>query len=364
MTELDPHFRRFIYNIFVKKIEIDKTLAKKLVAHDVMPIWTKVFTTRSVSPEPNTNLEILEMLGDSKLKTIQTQYLFDRFKNEILISEKPEGNLTFMRQFIEDKDMLQRMAKELKFDKWINGSEEELTKNLNATLENIFEAYIGAVYEVMEIKGYNNGQWYPIVMKLIKKLLDPVKIDISYKNPITIALEVFKQKDLGLGKLRLHNGPSLADSVRFEVVPALIKDGMGKNIKLVRMTGPDPRLTTLDPIIYTTGRGFTKKLASINAAISFNKSKLPYLFEQIVKKAKNKEDYSLELKEFNNERERLGTNRQLNKNKNSKCRLIIMAEIIDRKVKRNQECTSEINNAIEELKKYKIRCRPSTRNYY
>jgi len=355
-SENKQNFRRFIYNIFTKTIEIDKHIAKKLVSRDVMHIWAKAFTTRSVSPEPNTNLEILEMLGDSKLKTVQTQYLFDRFKDKIIISDKPEGQLTFMRQFIEDKDMLQKMAKKMGFNDWINGSEEELTKNLYATLENIFEAFIGAIYEVMEVKGYTNGEWYPVVMKLVKKLLDPVKIDINYKNPVTKALEIFKQKDLGLGKLRLNNGPSLADSVKFTVISGIIRDGTGKNIKMVYMIGPNPTLTTLNLIPYTIGKGFTKKLASIDAANKFNKSKLPSLFEEIVKKAKNKEDYSNELNEFNKEREKLGTNTTLSSKNNFKPKIVFLAETITKKVKNKQNCTKEIDSAIKELNNYKIRC--------
>jgi dsRNA-specific ribonuclease len=112
--------------------------------------------------------ETLETLGDSVLKQIITFYLFHRYPNE------NEGFITRLKTKLEDKNNLALMSKEIGLGKYFIISKHiELTngRNLERLHEDIFEAFIGALF-------ISNG-FMPVTL-LIINLLETI-IDYSQK---------------------------------------------------------------------------------------------------------------------------------------------------------------------------------------
>ena len=220
----------FIQTILRNRVRVRHDAIGVMITPKMMKIWAQAFTTKKFASEYNTkhptseplgNLELLETLGDSKLKAAQTDYLAARFKKQLDKLEKEgkdgAGHLTFLRQKIEDKDNLQLMAKKLGLRPWVNGTADEKTINLNATLEDVFEAFIGALYKVFAETGCQVGDWYPAVRVLIKPILDEVQLDFDYKPPKMELKELFERTDLELKKIRDEMGGGLHNPVYMRV---------------------------------------------------------------------------------------------------------------------------------------------------
>ena len=87
--------------------------------------------------------ERLEFLGESILNFVIANYLFNRY------SEVNEGFLTKMRTKLVNGEMLANLSKKIGFDKFLLISaqiENNQGRNNKNLLEDIFEAFIGALY--------------------------------------------------------------------------------------------------------------------------------------------------------------------------------------------------------------------------
>ena len=92
---------------------------------------------------PSRSNERLEFLGDSVLEIIASTYLFECYQ------DVPEGELTKIRSEIICTDALCDYAKEIGLGNYLllgNGERKYDGKNKPTTLENAFEALLGAIY--------------------------------------------------------------------------------------------------------------------------------------------------------------------------------------------------------------------------
>lgn len=140
---------------------------------------------------PEESNERLEYLGDSILKACQGTYLYRRYPGRV--GENNEGFLTKMRIKLEKTSRLALFAKELGFDKYILLSSylEKLEnkkqgRNNEKTLENAFEAFIGAIIQDQDISsGYYFA--YHFVKAVMEKYVDfseLILINDNYKDSI------------------------------------------------------------------------------------------------------------------------------------------------------------------------------------
>lgn len=87
--------------------------------------------------------ERLEFLGDAVLEINISKYLFEKFP------QLPEGKLTRLRSDIVRTDSFARFAKEIQIDKYLligKGEEKQGARQRHTLLEDIFEAFNGALY--------------------------------------------------------------------------------------------------------------------------------------------------------------------------------------------------------------------------
>ena len=89
--------------------------------------------------------ERLEFFGDTVIKCIIAEYLFERYPKE------DEGFMTRLKTKIENRESLARFAKILTLDQFVIISSQNENSNIGRTnekiLEDAFESFIGALYK-------------------------------------------------------------------------------------------------------------------------------------------------------------------------------------------------------------------------
>ena len=88
--------------------------------------------------------ERLEFLGDAVLELLSSEFLYHSYPN------LPEGKLTRMRAQIVQEKSLAYLARQLKFNQFLQlGKGEELSggRERDSILADCFEAVLGAIYE-------------------------------------------------------------------------------------------------------------------------------------------------------------------------------------------------------------------------
>jgi ribonuclease-3 len=110
--------------------------------------------------------ERLEFLGDSILNFIVSELLHAKFPNH------QEGDLTRLRAALVRRETLARFARTWKLDTYLvlgRGEEESGGRKRTATLCDVFEAVVGALYLDQGLEAVR-GQVYPLVMQELEAI--------------------------------------------------------------------------------------------------------------------------------------------------------------------------------------------------
>lgn len=192
-----------IYNMLIVSEDITLMFKKfkiKIVPNDIM-LYQEALTHTSytkneyinidpsilINNVPNTlNLfdksnERLEFLGDTVIKCIFSEYLFKRFDTE------NEGFLTKLKTKIEDKESLARYAKRLGIEQYLIISkhiEENNGRNSSKLLEDVFEAFIGALY--LDLGFELCKDFLTIILETEVDYAGILYQDTNYKNQLLI----------------------------------------------------------------------------------------------------------------------------------------------------------------------------------
>ena len=166
--------------------------------------------------------ERLELLGDSVLGMVVTEYLFNKYQS------KDEGELTAMKSLLVSRKILARVAREIGIGKFIllNDAEEKSGgRDRPSIIADAFEAIIGAMYldgglEVVE----------KFIQQKLLKFCDKILHEEHYRNFKSILLEYSQSKNLGLPQynVRDEEGP---DHEKLFTIEVLINNevlGVGK----------------------------------------------------------------------------------------------------------------------------------------
>lgn len=138
----------------------------------------KIREPNNAVPLQNESYDRLEFLGDSIIHVIITEYIYARFPDQ------QEGFLTKLRTKLENSETLAKFTQVLGLDTYILISRymEETNgrqKNIHV-LEDVFEAFIGAIYidNGSLYNGHMNGYNFELCKSLIVQLIES-EIDIS-----------------------------------------------------------------------------------------------------------------------------------------------------------------------------------------
>ena len=129
-------------------------------------------------PLKQKSYERLEFLGDAIIRTTLADYLYHRYENE------DEGFMTRLRTKIEKGEALAKLCVIIGLNKYILMSkiiEHRGGRKMNVSiLEDVFEAFIGALYEEV---GFDNSAKF--IINLVEKEIDIAELlhhDDNYKD--------------------------------------------------------------------------------------------------------------------------------------------------------------------------------------
>ena len=125
---------------------------------------------------------------------ILSQYIVRRFSNYIVGGTNKEGLFSKIRRMLEQKKTLADISLNLGFLNYIKASEKFLTMKRKMLLEDVFEAFIGAMVEVVDMK-IKRGLGYMYAYNFVSKYLDDMEIELAQdtlNDPITILYELYK----------------------------------------------------------------------------------------------------------------------------------------------------------------------------
>ena len=183
--------------------------------------------------------ERLEFLGDSILGMIVAAYLYERFPDQ------PEGFLSKLRTKLVNGKMLGYLSEKIGFPKYAIISkqvEDANGRNNYKIMEDIFEAFIGALYLDFDTEGYNiSKKW---IIYIIENYVDLAEIILSRSN----------YKDMLVSYMQHH----LQDQPKFYEINIVTRE----NNKIFTYCIKDKNNTVI-----ATAKGSTKKDAENNVAL-------------------------------------------------------------------------------------------------
>ncbi len=187
--------------------------------------------------------ERLEFLGDAVLELTVSDYLYRKFPN------RPEGELTRMRAAIVQTRSFSTFAREAHFDKYIklgNGEEAAGARQRNTLLEDLFEAFCGALYL---------DQGRATVIRFCKQVIFP-RIDAGEFSGISDFKTALQEELQQNGDAQIHyeqvgmTGPANARLFNVEVWESdhMLGSGNGKSKKRAEQAAAKAALVGLGVI--------------------------------------------------------------------------------------------------------------------
>jgi dsRNA-specific ribonuclease len=212
MATLD--FRKFIQKM-LERANINQEYRVKFTDADGMQLFLAAVTHPTFNAE--NNYQELEFIGDGIIKGVLSQYIPRRFpalaSGGSKYSKKgtAEGVLSKTRRFLEQRKTLSDFALKLGFWDYVRADEGVLTKLRKETLEDVFEAFVGALVEIVDQR-VKRGLGYYYAYNFVESSLNEIEIEISKEtldDPITRLNELYKANELKNGKIPLKWGDAL-----------------------------------------------------------------------------------------------------------------------------------------------------------
>lgn len=181
------------------------------------PEGMKLFLAAVTHPtfDPENNYQELEFIGDGIIKGILSQYIPRRFPNTKSDGKKTgEGVLSKIRRYLEQRKMLSDFASKLGFWIYTRADEETKSRLRKETLEDVFEAFIGALTEIVDQR-VKRGLGYNYAYNYLEASLNEISIEISQEtldDPITRLNELYKAKEIAGNKVPLKWGDAVYDT--------------------------------------------------------------------------------------------------------------------------------------------------------
>jgi dsRNA-specific ribonuclease len=189
--DVERLFKKFDIEFKVQNIE----LYRKALTHksyikreyyglykDILDEAVKLYGKNTLPLQEASN-ERFEFLGDTVIKLICADYLFDRFNEDT----DDEGFLSRLKMKIENREALCVFAKELGIDKYMiisNQVEALQGRDSDKLLEDVFESFMGALYKD---QGFQVCYTFMrILLETIPDFSELIYKDTNFKNQIMI----------------------------------------------------------------------------------------------------------------------------------------------------------------------------------
>jgi dsRNA-specific ribonuclease len=178
----------FIYDLLSNIVPSAKE-RKKYIAPSAMKIWKTAFTHPSFDLDEN--YEELEFIGDRVLKAAFNDYLMERFPGNFA------KTYTELDRAYMSKKRQPMYSKKLGLDQHVLIVGMQFAKS--KVLEDLFEAFMGALYEVAKSIG-GRGVAYTLVYNFIVDFFSdiPINLDEAKGHPKTVVQQLFSRFDIDM----------------------------------------------------------------------------------------------------------------------------------------------------------------------
>jgi dsRNA-specific ribonuclease len=197
-------FRSYIKNLLEQADIKDQKYLDKLTEPEPLSVFQRSFTSPTF--DPVNNYQVLEFIGDGIIKGINSQHVVNKFTEELKKfpskSGTDEGNLSKARKKFEQKNFLYPIALSLNMWEYVRADEQTKETNRNKTLEDVIEAFIGALVENVDRYIYD-GFGYMYAKKFMVKQLNKTTIEITAEtldDPVTRLNELYKANVIKSGE--------------------------------------------------------------------------------------------------------------------------------------------------------------------
>lgn len=170
--------KNFILNIFEGVNLIDKY--KQIFVTDyALSMFQTAFIAKSVSPRQN--YEVLEFLGDSAANQAVVAYFYNSYPQLRCLSGSGVGILSRLKMKHTSSESFAKFASQYGFLPYIKATREELDnpEKTQHLLEDVFEAFIGAIYDILMKHFGLNGVCNQIIYDFISYILNGQKISFD-----------------------------------------------------------------------------------------------------------------------------------------------------------------------------------------
>jgi dsRNA-specific ribonuclease len=252
-------FKIFITKLF-SSFKLKKSLIEMLTTDESMDLFASAFTSDLVDPE--NNYQVYEQLGDLIGNKFIVCYMYRRFP-QLKCSDGVKV-VARLRINYGAKNSFSKIASDLGFWKWISCTRDNRRRNMKSLLEDVFEAFLGVIEEIVDRKR-TVGSGYAVAFGVLTKIFNRKQISLAYDDLYdakTRLKELFDMHESHLGPLsyvdtKNRDGKAISEVFRVDGVRyATRNNGMPNKKKILEGKR----------IIMGTGYGSTKSDAQQNAA--------------------------------------------------------------------------------------------------
>jgi dsRNA-specific ribonuclease len=172
----DETFKNLLFNI-LKSCNLKSHYLDIITDDESLKIFNNVFT--SASANIDFNYEIYEQLGDVSTNKFLVWYFYKRFPQ--LFHPKYVKVVARLRINMVSKQTFASIADSLGFWDFLTASDMEREHCKKPLLEDVFEAFIGAVEYIVDHR-LKQGAGYAIISQLLTTIFDKIPISLKYED--------------------------------------------------------------------------------------------------------------------------------------------------------------------------------------
>lgn len=177
------NFKSFISSLLIQNAKLPSQKVDEYLKF--MPIFEQAFTHPTASP--NNNYESLEILGDTLCNFYVVKYLTTRFPELMNPDGSGVGTIARLKINLVSKSSFSRFADQLNFGNYIASDMLTRRDEMPSLLEDVFEAFQGALISISEKCDPNSSKHGYLVSlgpgyRIICSCFDDLLISLKYED--------------------------------------------------------------------------------------------------------------------------------------------------------------------------------------
>lgn len=173
--------RNFILSVF-ENINMKDDYKQLFVTDYALAMFQTAFIAKSVNPQQN--YEVLEFLGDSASNHAAVAYFYNTYPQLQCLSGSGVATLSRLKIKYTGSESFAKFARQYGFFPYIKATREELenTEKAQRLLEDVFEAFVGAMYVILTKYFGLHGVGNEIIYAFISHILHNEQISFALSD--------------------------------------------------------------------------------------------------------------------------------------------------------------------------------------